>query len=250
MAATDTCYYINITKEENSAFIFNQEQRKGRPAGGLYGGPSQLPVHSIIASMGTVAMDLHNTSPPDGGTLVPPSVNGAGGRRPSIAPVQEIADSSSILPCDLLSDQSEDDSVFTDEKSTEYVKGYPPNSPYIGSSPTLCHLLAEKAPFCCLRLDQGCRHNSFEDAKAYGFKNKLIIVSAETAGNGLYNFIVPLRAYYRPRKELNPIVLLLDNPYLIRSDPLAHVPEEPPLHRSSLKERHESETEPREDTQL
>ena len=59
---------------------------------------------------------------------------------------------------------------------------------------------------------QGCRHNSFEDAKAYGFKNKLIIVSAEMAGNGLYNFIVPLRAYYRPRKELNPIVLLLDYP--------------------------------------
>ncbi|XP_056258810.1 potassium channel subfamily T member 2 isoform X2 [Seriola aureovittata] len=217
MAATDTCYYINITKEENSAFIFNQEERKGRPAGGIYDGPSQLPVHSIIASMGTVAMDLQNTSPPDvsGDKLVPPTVNGTGSRRPSIAPVQELADSSSILPCDLLSDQSEDDSVFTDDKdhsSTEYVKGYPPNSPYIGSSPTLCHLLAEKAPFCCLRLDQGCRHNSFEDAKAYGFKNKLIIVSAETAGNGLYNFIVPLRAYYRPRKELNPIVLLLDNP--------------------------------------
>uniref|UniRef100_A0A3Q3GV15 Potassium sodium-activated channel subfamily T member 1a n=1 Tax=Labrus bergylta TaxID=56723 RepID=A0A3Q3GV15_9LABR len=217
MAASDTCYYINITKEENSAFIFNQEERKGQTVGGLFGGPSQLPVHSILASMGTVAIDLQNTSPPDPsvGKLVPPTVNGTGGRRPSIAPVQEIADSSLILPCDLLSDQSEDDSVFTDEKghsSTEYVKGYPLNSPYIGSSPTLCHLLAEKAPFCCLRLDQGCRHNSFEDAKAYGFKNKLIIVSAETAGNGLYNFIVPLRAYYRPRKELNPIVLLLDNP--------------------------------------
>ncbi|KAM4634548.1 potassium channel subfamily T member 2 [Polymixia lowei] len=217
MAATDTCYYINITKEENSAFIFNQEERKGRTTGGIYDGPSQLPVHSIIASMGTVAMDLQNTSPPDipGGKLIPPTVNGTGSRRPSIAPVLEIADSSSILPCDLLSDQSEDDTAFSDEKghsSTEYVKGYPPNSPYIGSSPTLCHLLAEKAPFCCLRLDQGCRHNSFEDAKAYGFKNKLIIVSAETAGNGLYNFVVPLRAYYRPRKELNPIVLLLDNP--------------------------------------
>lgn len=138
--------------------------------------------------------------------------------------------------------------------SASFVKGYPPNSPYIGSSPTLCHLLPQKAPFCCLRLDkvstrfkntrtkknnklliffflssifrevttntwlrslpspQGCSHSSFEDAKAYGFKNKLIIVSAETAGNGLYNFIVPLRAYYRPRKELNPIVLLLDYP--------------------------------------
>ncbi|XP_015238187.1 PREDICTED: potassium channel subfamily T member 2-like [Cyprinodon variegatus] len=217
MAATDTCYYINITKEENSAFIFNQEERKGRPVGGIYDGPSQLPVHSIIASMGTVAIDLQNASPPtmSGGKLVPSAVNGTGSRRPSIAPVQEIADSASILPCDLLSDQSEDDTVFTEEKGrspTEYVKGYPPNSPYIGSSPTLCHLLAEKAPFCCLRLDQGCMHNSFEDAKAYGFKNKLIIVSAETAGNGLYNFIVPLRAYYRARKELNPIVLLLDNP--------------------------------------
>lgn len=42
----------------------------------------------------------------------------------------------------------------------------------------------------------------------------MIIVAAETAGNGLYNFIVPLRAYYRPKKELNPIVLLLDNPYV------------------------------------
>lgn len=35
-----------------------------------------------------------------------------------------------------------------------FVKGYPPNSPYIGSSPTLCHLLPQKAPFCCLRLDK------------------------------------------------------------------------------------------------
>lgn len=38
-----------------------------------------------------------------------------------------------------------------------YVRGYPPNSPYIGSSPTLCHLLPVKAPFCCLRLDKVSR---------------------------------------------------------------------------------------------
>ncbi|KAM9326974.1 potassium channel subfamily T member 1 isoform 1-T1 [Gastrophryne carolinensis] len=216
MASSDTCFYINITKEENSAFIFKQEekQKKGR---GIYGEPSRLPVHSIIASMGTVAMDLQNTEcrPANNSKLSLPSENGSGTRRPSIAPVLEIADSSTVLPCDLLSDQSEDEMTQSDEEGLpvlEYVKGYPPNSPYIGSSPTLCHLLPSKAAFCCLRLDKGCRHNSFEDAKAYGFKNKLIIVSAETAGNGLYNFIVPLRAYYRSRKELNPIVLLLDNP--------------------------------------
>uniref|UniRef100_A0A4W5R8Y9 Potassium sodium-activated channel subfamily T member 1 n=1 Tax=Hucho hucho TaxID=62062 RepID=A0A4W5R8Y9_9TELE len=219
MAAPDTCYYINITKEENSAFIFKQEEKdkKGLPVTGLYDAPSRLPVHSIIASMGTVAMDLQNPADPpeDCSKLTLPTENGAGSRRPSIAPVLEIADSSSILPCDLLSDQSEDETNHSDEEGSsvsDFVKGYPPNSPYIGSSPTLCHLLPQKASFCCLRLDKGCRHNSFEDAKAYCFKNKLILVSAETAGNGLYNFIVPLRAYYRPRKELNPIVLLLDYP--------------------------------------
>lgn len=37
-----------------------------------------------------------------------------------------------------------------------WVKGYPLNSPYIGSSPTLCHLLQEKMPFCCLRMDKVC----------------------------------------------------------------------------------------------
>ncbi|XP_028353230.1 potassium channel subfamily T member 1 isoform X11 [Physeter macrocephalus] len=225
LAASDTCFYINITKEENSAFIFKQEEKqkkKGFAGQGLYEGSSRLPVHSIIASMGTVAMDLQNTEcqPAQSGgggggsKLALPTENGSGSRRPSIAPVLEVADSSTLLPCDLLSDQSEDEMAPSDEEGlsvVEYVKGYPPNSPYIGSSPTLCHLLPVKAPFCCLRLDKGCKHNSYEDAKAYGFKNKLIIVSAETAGNGLYNFIVPLRAYYRPRRELNPIVLLLDN---------------------------------------
>uniref|UniRef100_A0A8C2L8C9 Potassium channel, subfamily T, member 1 n=1 Tax=Cyprinus carpio TaxID=7962 RepID=A0A8C2L8C9_CYPCA len=216
MSASDTCYYINITKEENSAFIFRQEEDQGKGRGhcDILNSPSGLPVHSIIASMGTVAMDFQNTSPTESGAkLAPPPENDQGSRRPSIAPVLELADSASLLPCDLLSDQSEDEAGQSDEDVTanEFVKGYPPNSPYIGSSPTLCHLLPQKAHFCCLRLDQSCEHVSFEDAKAYGFKNKLIIVSAETAGNGLYNFIVPLRAYYRPRRELNPIVLLLDN---------------------------------------
>ncbi|XP_054582740.1 potassium channel subfamily T member 1 [Eptesicus fuscus] len=220
LAASDTCFYINITKEENSAFTFKQEEAgRGLGAPGRGQASSRLPVHSIIASVGTVAMDFQNTecqpAQGDGSSkLALPSENGSGSRRPSIAPVMELADSSALLPCDLLSDQSEDEMMPSEDEGlsvVEYVKGYPPNSPYIGSSPTLCHLLPEKAPFCCLRLDKGCKHNSYEDAKAYGFKNKLIIVSAETAGNGLYNFIVPLRAYYRSRRELNPIVLLLDN---------------------------------------
>uniref|UniRef100_A0A8C7KLH3 RCK N-terminal domain-containing protein n=1 Tax=Oncorhynchus kisutch TaxID=8019 RepID=A0A8C7KLH3_ONCKI len=72
-----------------------------------------------------------------------------------------------------------------------------------------CFILSSRCEV--VRTAAGCEHNNFEDAKAYSFKNKLIIVSAETAGNGLYNFIVPLRASYRLKKDLNPIVLLLDN---------------------------------------
>lgn len=55
LATSDTCFYINITKEENSAFIFKQEERqkqRGLVGQALYQGPSRLPVHSIIASMG------------------------------------------------------------------------------------------------------------------------------------------------------------------------------------------------------
>ncbi|XP_077188826.1 potassium channel subfamily T member 2 isoform X8 [Paroedura picta] len=216
MSPSDICFYINITKEENSAFKKQEQHRKNHSSRSFYHGPSRLPVHSIIASMGTVAIDLQDTGCRSGGAnLTLPSEAGKEVRRPSIAPVLEVADSSAIHTCDLLSDQSEDETTPSDEEVSnglEYLKGYPPYSPYIGSSPTFCHLLHEKVPFCCLRLDKGCQHNYYEDAKAYGFKNKIIIVAAETAGNGLYNFIVPLRAYYRPKRELNPIVLLLDNP--------------------------------------
>lgn len=55
LAASDTCFYINITKEENSAFIFKQEEkqkRRGLSGQAPYEGPSRLPVHSIIASVG------------------------------------------------------------------------------------------------------------------------------------------------------------------------------------------------------
>ncbi|XP_072567923.1 potassium channel subfamily T member 2-like isoform X2 [Paramormyrops kingsleyae] len=247
MTSSDTCFYINISKEENSAFVRGQRESArgpGRGSGGvpqtIYHGLTRLPVHSIIASMGTVAMDL-----PDSSGSSPDSVEGGGGagsklgtntlvlpnkeageRRQSIGPVLEVVDGVSSPSLDLLSDQSEDESGEGGEGEEskggaeghswaghcEWVKGYPLNSPYIGSSPTLCHLLKDKVSFCCLRLDKGCHHVPYEDARSYGFKNKLIIVSAERAGNGLYNFLVPLRAYYRPKKELNPIVLLLESP--------------------------------------
>uniref|UniRef100_A0A8D2ZJS7 Potassium sodium-activated channel subfamily T member 2b n=1 Tax=Scophthalmus maximus TaxID=52904 RepID=A0A8D2ZJS7_SCOMX len=234
MGASDTCFYINISKEENSAFVRGQREPSWGGSGGnargvhqsIYHGLTRLPVHSIIASMGTVAIDLgtrsrrnSRTEVVGANTLALPAIGAsAEERRHSIAPVLELVDGVNNPTFDLLGDQSEDEGgeegkedSDRDESAHWWVKGYPLNSPYIGSSPALCHLLQEKMPFCCLRMDKACHHIPFEDARSYGFKNKLIIVSAESAGNGLYNFIVPLRAYYRPRKELNPIVLLLES---------------------------------------
>uniref|UniRef100_H2UA63 Potassium sodium-activated channel subfamily T member 2b n=1 Tax=Takifugu rubripes TaxID=31033 RepID=H2UA63_TAKRU len=206
MGASDICFYINISKEENSAFVRGQREPSWGVTGGnsrgvhqsIYHGLTRLPVHSIIASMGTVAIDLQDSRL-------------GKERRHSIAPVLELVDSVNNPTFDLLGDQSEDEGGDEGKEDSDKDERYPPNSPYIGSSPTLCHLLQDKMPFCCLRMDKACQHTLFEDARSYGFKNKLILVSAECAGNGLYNFIVPLRAYYRPRKELNPIVLLLES---------------------------------------
>lgn len=39
-------------------------------------------------------------------------------------------------------------------ESCSIVKGFPPVSPFIGVSPTLCYLLKEKKPLCCLQLAQ------------------------------------------------------------------------------------------------
>ncbi|XP_051990869.1 potassium channel subfamily T member 2 [Xyrauchen texanus] len=123
------------------------------------------------------------------------------------APALDIPNSSSFHTVNLPSERSKDECI---ETLNNLYQGYPPNLPYIGSSQTLCHLRKEKIPICCMQLVKTCDHKDDEDVKAYGLKNKLIIVSAETAGKSLSNFIIPLRASYRPENELCPIVLLLE----------------------------------------
>lgn len=75
---------------------------------------------------GTVAIDLQDTGcrSSSGPTLSLPSEAGKTGRRPSIAPVLEVADSSALQTCDLLSDQSEDETTPSEEdvsNGLEYV---------------------------------------------------------------------------------------------------------------------------------
>ncbi|XP_048587242.1 potassium channel subfamily T member 1 isoform X2 [Nematostella vectensis] len=91
-----------------------------------------------------------------------------------------------------------------------YIVGVLPVSPYIGRTPMRCHLYQTPKPFCCLRLNEDCEHREMSDSvRMHRQQHGGIIVSSPVAEAGLYNFILPLRAYHRPKITLKPIILLL-----------------------------------------
>ncbi|XP_039287560.1 potassium channel subfamily T member 2-like isoform X15 [Nilaparvata lugens] len=290
MKKTDTCYYMSITKEENSAFVVanningqetiavktddNQDtttsQTKDTSGGG--GG------HDSSGGSGgrgggdggggggtelTITGNHLGVPKPDANpNLLSPEIlnQRRGSRRPSILPVPDFASSTlnipSAHPDDCEGDESEDemdddvpwrspsekiafhvsaaDEMDEIEPNCEFtwkadwariVKGFPPVSPYIGVSPTLCYLLKEKKPLCCLQLAQVCEHCSHRNAKEYNWQNKTIILAADYASNGIYNFIIPLRAHFRSKTSLNPIILLLERrPDIAFLDAISYFP--------------------------
>ncbi|KAI8127276.1 Potassium channel subfamily T member 1 [Lucilia cuprina] len=70
-----------------------------------------------------------------------------------------------------------------------------------------------------------CEHCGYRNAKEYQWQNKTIILAADYASNGIYNFIIPLRAHFRSKTSLNPIILLLERrPDLAFLDALSYFP--------------------------
>jgi len=93
-----------------------------------------------------------------------------------------------------------------------YIIGVPPITPYVGRSPLKCHLLPEPKQFCCMELNKTCTKQHKLHDKGGNVKNLsgAVIVACPRAGAGLYNFILPLRAYHQPKCYLKPLVLLLN----------------------------------------
>ncbi|XP_065124179.1 potassium channel subfamily T member 2 [Paramisgurnus dabryanus] len=207
MKPLDMCFYINITKEENSCFKIKKSYKKSPK--------NQVPMSSIVAS--SMAIDIQDIDSPSSlGPSLSTEPLTSNRRQPTKSAALQIPAPPISHTEDVSSGRSEYPRIHVsgDESSESYVRGYPPNLPYIGSSQTLCHLRKEKMPKCCMQLvkflSKTCNHEDDDDVKAYSLMNKLTIVSAEVAGNGLYNFILPLRASYRAQNELYPIVLLLE----------------------------------------
>ncbi|XP_074653905.1 potassium channel subfamily T member 2-like isoform X3 [Tubulanus polymorphus] len=284
MKASDVCFYMSITKEENSAFILahpntdkdknNLDRIKSNPTG------NYSKVASMIASVGidpvwsycdplwnpqapwtptmlprnrrhddggdddddtdkedggTVALELQHTRSSSETGLANLAPNRCSSnklelpkglsiqslnKRPSIAPVPAVIESNGIeinveTESESEPEKSDDDDDVWMSPPEDYIKGFPPTIPYIGQSTHLCHLVKTKRPLCCLQLAKTCEHTNCKHAKEYNWPNRAIIVAADYASNGLYNFIVPLRSHCRSKVSLNPIVLLLER----RPDP-------------------------------
>ncbi|CAJ0938049.1 unnamed protein product, partial [Mesorhabditis belari] len=75
---------------------------------------------------------------------------------------------------------------------SETERSFPKRKTYIGASPT------------------ACSHFPYVSANKYKWQNSAIILAADRVSSGMYNLIIPLRAYYRPVHDLRPIVLLLE----------------------------------------
>ncbi|CAH1647643.1 unnamed protein product [Spodoptera littoralis] len=314
MKSSDTCYYMSITKEENSAFVVAEKQSEQKPtipkdqtacsllsnekkpgdaeevsdqqkkpdgssvaqydlpqvilqapaSSTPKASPSRINQANTVSSAnftvtsskygeGTSAGDSRTCSKdspgtdsatdshlllpkPDNNFLSPDALNyRRGSRRPSILPVPDMVTSNLNIASD-----NQDEEVEADESEDELeddvpwrspsekiaiVKGFPPVSPFIGVSPTLCYLLKEKKSLCCLQLAQVCEHCAYRNAKEYQWQNKTIILAADYASNGIYNFIIPLRAHFRSKTSLNPIILLLERrPDIAFLDAISYFP--------------------------
>ncbi|GAB6031498.1 hypothetical protein CHUAL_009271 [Chamberlinius hualienensis] len=230
MKKSDICFYLNITKEENSAFILAHPNEESAPPSSSVAYLKRTNSYRNLYPLPGLDIENSTASQPMinerlieqvrfGKHLEVPGVDAPINmatftRRASIAPVPPL-----IGETMLTDDQEEffqqeetfDDTPWTTpcEKS-KIIKNFPPASPYIGTSPTLCHLLKDRKPLCCLELAQVCEHCSFKSASDYNWPNRAIILAADFASNGIYNFIVPLRAHFHSKSSVKPIVLLLE----------------------------------------
>ncbi|KAI1290456.1 Potassium channel subfamily T member 1 [Halotydeus destructor] len=135
----------------------------------------------------------------------PSPVNVARGRRPSIAAVPAMFTDNDT---DEHEEEEKEDLESVSQKET--IKGFPPVSPYVGVSQTLCYLVKSKKQPCCLILSTPCDHCPHRNVREYNFSNRCIILAADYASNAIYNFIVPLRAHFHGHRSLRPIILLLE----------------------------------------
>ncbi|XP_059167919.1 potassium channel subfamily T member 2-like [Physella acuta] len=103
--------------------------------------------------------------------------------------------------------------------------GPPPCTLNMGTRRTLCHLHKESRALCCLEWGKPCQHCSYKVASDQRWENQLVILSVRRCCPGLYNFIIPLRSNYLSQLSLSPIILMFEElPSRFFLETIAHFP--------------------------
>lgn len=254
MKKTDICYYLSVTKEEFAQIDSSALERKStleEKSNDNQLEPTGIPMTNISRNNNDeFAQELQNATDDDDSdeeryTTV--NINSHAINRPCDIIKEEneevdaeINDKSSLTLSELNSPISPDilldeaveragvlktySNDFGHDMNSRLYIGVPPIVPFVGARKTFCHLERLRPP-CCLKWGMDCVHCPFKNAKDARWQQQLIILVAENAYGGIYNFIVPLRQHFLDREALRPIILLLEQePESVFLEIIAHFP--------------------------
>ncbi|RWS27964.1 potassium channel subfamily T member 2-like protein [Leptotrombidium deliense] len=199
---SDTCFYLSITEEQNSALsIYKDTPRRESMFEREFGGFHAAPSRDIVSEEAKLTDNSHELSNSSINSARSSKVHGS---EPEFKTgIYRKAANQWTQKVKMLS-------IPKVPELPSIVKGYPPVLPYIGVSPTLCYILQDKKPSCCLQLTKECAHCEYKSAYQYKWRNKCVLLAADLAADGIYNFLIPLRAHHLEVDKLNPIVLMLE----------------------------------------
>ncbi|KAK3087945.1 hypothetical protein FSP39_012694 [Pinctada imbricata] len=217
LKATDFCFYLSFTKEEE--YVFKPEKTNIKKEKQDSHSSREQSYKKMAENLHRI-MDAHLLEDDfDGEESVFNTITSQVGEEYSRAARSlHVPDTPDVLQPSL--DESDASHrvhitknhlwLYEDMGHEEFIKGPPPTF-LTGSRKTICHLVKHRRNDCCLLWGEQCSHVSYKHVNDNRWQHQLIIIAAEQFCLGLYNFIIPLRSEFISIKSLSPIIIMLEN---------------------------------------
>ncbi|XP_063720969.1 potassium channel subfamily T member 1-like [Symsagittifera roscoffensis] len=204
LTAEDTCYFFNITGEEETKII----EEPAAAAGGILGQvtPGGGGAAGAVGRRETVQTErtiLHDKQRGKSNKSRLRSQADSGISEQASAIADYIDDVEAVL--ENVDMQKQKTGAFRDN----IVQGFPTPAYQWFTSPH-CHVLKESKASCCLDVFKPCQHCPHTNALEYDFKDKPTIISVDYMTAAIANFIVPLRHHLRSIDKLSPIIIMCE----------------------------------------
>lgn len=93
--------------------------------------------------------------------------------------------------------------------SLRYEKGFLPISPYLGFEAPECHLVLHQRTVEQVHLIYDETTTALKDEVSKSVSRGMVIVYTPDYSEGLYHFILPLRAHYLSARSIKPLVIMM-----------------------------------------